>query len=245
MCVVFVVSYFILYYLFLSHLSIFWIFQIFKTFFLKSSDLSMVNPHISLNPWNPLIHGAILRFSKDFYCEIHGFCWQSSDLARGFISVKSSGGSEEFIYFVWVSVWCLDRLPFTQSPLTVPLSLCRWCSIESWIFHEHRSDSDYSCLFWIISFDFWSIHLNLIMKSFMVWGEILRFPSKSLGKSSDCADFTKSMDLSDLSENISIFPNFNFQFLSIQLIVIIILNLVNSGFKLNANGRCWISEAKS
>ena len=82
MCVCFVVSYIILYLFSFSICSIFWIFQIFQTFFLKSSDLSMVNPHISLNPQNPPIHGAILRFSKDFYCEIHGFLWQSSDLAR-------------------------------------------------------------------------------------------------------------------------------------------------------------------
>ena len=41
----------------------------------------MINPHISLNPQNPLIHGAILGFNEDFYCEIHGFHEQSSDLA--------------------------------------------------------------------------------------------------------------------------------------------------------------------
>ena len=39
---------------------------------LKSTDLS-INPHISLNPWNPQIHGAILRFIVDFYCEIQRF----------------------------------------------------------------------------------------------------------------------------------------------------------------------------
>ena len=43
----------------------------------------MVNPHISLNLQNPPIHGAILGFSEDFYCEIYGFHWQSSDLAQG------------------------------------------------------------------------------------------------------------------------------------------------------------------
>ena len=38
------------------------------------------------------------------------------------------------------------------------------------------------------------------MKSSCFGGEILRFPCKSLDKSSDCADFTKSMDLLDSSE---------------------------------------------
>ena len=83
----------------------------------------MVNPHISLNLWNPLIPGTTLRFSKDFYCKIHRFCWQSSDLAQRIYLFKPSSGSEEFILFVWVSVWHLDRLHFTQSPLSVPLSL--------------------------------------------------------------------------------------------------------------------------
>ena len=40
----------------------------------------MINPHFSLNPQNPQIYGAILGFPEDFYCEIHGFCGQSSDL---------------------------------------------------------------------------------------------------------------------------------------------------------------------
>ena len=150
--------------LFLS-LLILWIFQTFRSFLLKSSDLSMVNPHISLNPWNPPIHGAILRFSKDFYCEIHGFHWQSSDLAGGFISVKSSGRSEEFIYFVWVSVWHLDRLPFTQSPLIVPLSLQM---VFNWKlnFHEHRSEqiglvADLSVRF-ILCFLLYSSHHEIL-----------------------------------------------------------------------------------
>ena len=52
----------------------------------------MINPHISLNPQNPPIHGAILRFNEDFYCEIHGFCEQSSDLAVDLS--KSSSRSE-------------------------------------------------------------------------------------------------------------------------------------------------------
>ena len=68
----------------------------------------MVNPHFSLNPQNPGIYGAILRFSEDFYCEIHRFHWQSSDLAEDLS--KSSSGSEEFILFVWVLVWQGDRV---------------------------------------------------------------------------------------------------------------------------------------
>ena len=66
---------------------------------------------------------------------------------------------------------------------------------------QHRSDSDYSCMCQIIFFNFYSIHLNIIMKSSHFWGEILGFLCKSLDKSSDCMDFTKSMDLSwvDLS----------------------------------------------
>ena len=58
-------------------------------FLLKSSDLSMVNPHISLNLQNPPIHGAILGFSEDFYCAIHGFHRQSSDLAQGIYFIRS------------------------------------------------------------------------------------------------------------------------------------------------------------
>ena len=63
----------------------------------------MVNPHISLNLQNPQIHGAILRFSEDFYCAIHGFHWQSSDLT-GDLSKSSTGSGDYFIYFVWMSV---------------------------------------------------------------------------------------------------------------------------------------------
>ena len=42
-------------------------------FRLKSTDLP-ISPHISLILQNPQIHDAILRFTADFYCEIHGFC---------------------------------------------------------------------------------------------------------------------------------------------------------------------------
>ena len=82
--------------------------SIFQIFLLKSSDLSMVNPHISLNLWNQPIHGAILGFSKDFYCAIHRFCGQSSDLAVD-LSKSSSRSEEYFIYFVWVSVLWLGQ----------------------------------------------------------------------------------------------------------------------------------------
>ena len=117
-------------------------------FLLKSSDLSMVNPHISLNLWNPLIHGAILRFSKDFYCEIHGFHWQSSDLAVDLS--KSSGRSEEFIYFVWVSVWWSGQwLPFTQSVCPTdklrPADGCFWELDLSEHRSEHRSENTDLC----------------------------------------------------------------------------------------------------
>ena len=65
---------------------------------------------------------------------------------------------------------------------------------------------------------FCSIHL-VHMKSSHFWGEILRFPSKSLDKSSDCADFTKSMDLSDYLRTLK------FSYLTITLIKFTSLNL--------------------
>ena len=110
---------------------------IFHTSLLKSSDLSMVNPHISLNPQNPLIHGAILRFSEDFYCEIHGFCWQSWDLAVDLS--KSSSGSEEFISF------CLSVSVTFRGCLLHNLCLSHFhadsVQFESWTFMntDHRS----------------------------------------------------------------------------------------------------------
>ena len=60
---------------------------------------SHINPQISLNQQNPPIHGAILRFNEDLYCEIHGFHEQSSDLAVD-LSKSSSGSEDYFIYFV-------------------------------------------------------------------------------------------------------------------------------------------------
>ena len=151
------------------------------------------------------------------------FLGQSSDLAEDLL--KSSSGSEEFILFVWVSVWHLDSC-LLHNLWIVPLSLQ---IVFHWKldFHEHGSDSDHrSVCCGSLLFNFYSIH-HFIMKSSVVCSEILGFPSKSLDKSSDCVDFTKSMDLSDLSEYIEISPNFNFQFLLlIRFITILILNLV-------------------
>ena len=165
MCMCFVVSYIIS--TFCSSFNI-------LDFFLKSSDLSMVNPHTSLNLQNPPIHGAILRFSKDFYCEIHGFCWQSSDLAMDLS--KSSGGSEEFISFcLGVSVTFRQWLPFTIS------SVCPTVQLRCNVFlraglSEHRSRSEHRlqiCLCWVnFSFIFCSIHSP--------HHEILKFGVKSL-----------------------------------------------------------------
>ena len=129
------------------------------------------------------------------------FIGQSSDLAQGIYFIKSSSRSEEFIFFVWVSVWHLDRLPFTQSLLIVPLSLqmvfLRPFRTQIWTDWCGRgSVCQINFLFSILFIWSWNPH---------VCGEILRFLSKSLGKSSDCVDFTKSMDLSDLSECLQFF----------------------------------------
>ena len=148
------------------------VFQTFWIFLLKSSDLSMVNPHISLNPQNPQIHGAILRFSEDFYCEIHRFHWQSSDLAQRIYFIKSSSRSEEFISFcLEVSVWqSIVRLPFTQSPLLVPLSIQIGVS-ESWIFQNTDLDltqiTDLSVLDHFLWFLFYSSHHEIL--TFLGW----------------------------------------------------------------------------
>ena len=107
----------------------------------------MVNPHISLNLQNPQFHGAILRFSEDFYCEIHRFHWQSSDLAQRIYLVRSlsdlrsssalsgcqfdSGDSVIAFYTTSVSS---DKLRFAEG-----------VQFESWISQlghrsEHRSE---------------------------------------------------------------------------------------------------------
>ena len=239
-CVVFVVSYFILYYFCFYHLSIFWIFQIFQTFYLKSSDLSMVNPHISLNPWNPPIHGAILRFSEDFYCEIHRFHgailrFSTEDLFQlnPQVDLRSSSSLSGCQCDV------VDRLPFTQS-LFVPLIHCRWCFWEL----DLSGTTDLStdgfgavCLCWIISFDFllYSSHHEILT----VWGEILRFSSKSLGKSSDCAWILLNPWIYQIYLSIfkfSLISIFKF-ILSIQSITITILNHKSSVFGFYAKAR--------
>ena len=118
-CVVFVVSYFILYYfVFLSSLSIFWIFQTFWLFL--SSILRFIHGKSSFFHEIHKIRGFMVQ-SLDLVristVQSTDFTGQSSDLVEDLS--KSSSGSEEFIYFVWVSVWHLDRLPFTQ-PLDCP-----------------------------------------------------------------------------------------------------------------------------
>ena len=139
MCVCIVVSCLIFY--FFVHLLIFHI------SLLKSSDLSMVNPHISLNLWHPLIHDAILGFSKDFYCEIHGFHWQSSDLAVDLF--KSSSGSEEFISF------CLSVSEMLRGCLLHNLWLSHFhadsVQFESWTFMNTDLNTDHRslCLCWV------------------------------------------------------------------------------------------------
>ena len=192
MCVCFVVSCLIS--IFLFHL-----FNILD-FYLKSSDLSMVNPHISLNPWNPLIHGAILRFSEDFYYEIHGFCWQSSDLAQGIYFIKSSSGSEEFIFFCLIVCVTVDRDCLIHN-LCVGPTFTQIVVSESWIFQDTDLDLTQITAVCVRSFPLISI-LFISSWNLHVWGEILEFPYKSLDKSSDCVDFTKSRDLLDWSENI-------------------------------------------
>ena len=142
---------------------IFWIFHI---FLLKSSDLS-INPHISLNPWNPQIHGAILGFPEDIYCEIHGFHGQSSDLVEDFL--KSSSRSEVFILFcLGVSVIVGTVIAF----YTICLShwhaeTCRCCvRIESWtLMNTDLKTYLNTDLCWVIFFNFWSLFIQLIMKS--------------------------------------------------------------------------------
>ena len=75
----------------------------------------MVNPHILLNLPNPLIHGAILGFSEDFYREIHRFHGQSSDLA---VDLSKSSSRSEGVHLLCLDVSLIVetvQLPFTQS----------------------------------------------------------------------------------------------------------------------------------
>ena len=107
--------------LFVSYfLSIFWIFQTFWIFYHKSSDLSMVNPHYfiksvkSQDLWcNPQIQRGFLLCNP----WISWISWQSSDLVEDLS--KSSNGSEDFIYFVWILVChSIEDAFYTTSPLT-------------------------------------------------------------------------------------------------------------------------------
>ena len=161
----------------------------------KSSDLFMINPHISLNLWNPLIHGAILRFNEDFYCEIHGFCEQSSDLAVD-LSKSSSRSEGYFIFFVWVSVLWLEVAFYTISDCPTFLSdvMCSIWKLDFQIWTQ------ITALIWLWDhicivvpeldspLNFYSIH-PVHHEILHVWGEILRFTCKSLDKSSDFTDF--------------------------------------------------------
>ena len=155
----------------------------------------MINPHISLNPQNPPIHGAILRFNEDFYCEIHWFHEQSSDLAVD-LSKSSSISEGYFIhFFVWVSVWHLDSGCILHNLCLSHFHLRSnvMCSIWELVFSEHRSlhrpqiwtDLSVSVLDLVLQFlTFHPVHHEIL-----VWGEILRFTCKSLDKSSDFTDF--------------------------------------------------------
>ena len=140
----------------------------------------MVNPHISLNPWIPPIHGAILGFSEDFYCEIHGFCGQSSDLAVDLsylnpqVDLRSSSTLSGCQFHSWDSDCLLHNLCCLSHWQT---EICRWCFWELDL-SEHRSEHRSVCV-GSISFNFWSIH-PISSWNPHVWGAILRFLSKSL-----------------------------------------------------------------
>ena len=101
----------------------------------KSSDLFMINPHISLNPWNSWISSAILRFHEDFHCEIHGFCEQSSDLAQRIYFIKSLSDlrvhssalfERESVLWLEVAIYTIFVVPLSSQNCNV------MCSIESW-----------------------------------------------------------------------------------------------------------------
>ena len=106
---------------------------------------------------------------------------------------------------------------------------------ESWISQlatDLNTDTDLSVS--DLTFIFYSIH-HLIMKSLHFWGEILRFPSKSLDKSSDCADFIKSIDLSDWSENIKF---------SLIIFLTHPINSVNYNYNYNSKSSVWNFQSK-
>ena len=146
------------------------------------------------------------------------FMGQSSDLVQRIYLIKSSGRSEEFIYFVWMSVWqWTQRLPFTQS-LHWQTEVCRGCS------SEHRSGRRSVC--------FGSI--SLISTLFIQpHHEILPFGVQ-------CSDFLINPWVNPQIAQISLNPLIYQIYLSVfnfpifNLIIILNLNLV-----------IWIFEAKS
>ena len=96
----------------------------------KSSDLVMINPHISLNPWNPPNHGAILGFHGGFLLWNPWISWailrfSTGDLFRLNPQVDLRVRS---FSLSWGSVWRLDRLPFTQSLSDTSTVYCR-CNV--------------------------------------------------------------------------------------------------------------------
>ena len=152
--------------------------SIIRVFQLKSSDLS-INPHISLNlwnpwnpPWNPQIYVDFLTVKSTDFMAILRFSLNSwADLR-----VHSST-------FVWMSVWQLgQRLPFTQS---IYLShwdaeICRSVSKAGSFWHRSVLD--------LIPLIFYSIHL--FHHDILTFGASIHgFPCKSLDKSSDFIDF--------------------------------------------------------
>ena len=95
-----------------------------------------------------LIHGAILGFSEDFYCVIHGFHWQSSDLAEDLS--KSSNRSEDSFHLLCLGVSL--TVGTVIAFYTIYLShwqteICRWVfnwKLDFQLGHssEHRLDLD-------------------------------------------------------------------------------------------------------
>ena len=81
---------------------------------------------------------------------------------------KSSSGSEEFIYFVWVSVWWREPwLPFTQSMFlwqtVTAVFLCFWGLLSEHIDLNAdlwpRSVSDFILVFYSYSSSSWNPHV--------------------------------------------------------------------------------------
>ena len=132
----------------------------------------------STNSWcNPQIY-------EDFYCEIHRFCWQSSDLDVDLS--KSSGRSQDyFIYFVWMSVWQWIEVAFyTISPLTDWDLQMVFSWTQIWTQIESGCGSVCVRLNSLISTLFIQSHHEILM-----FGCNPQILVKFLGKSSDCTDF--------------------------------------------------------